>query len=178
MDTLSIPTVPAGKAEEETSIIFDSPSQMIRDPNEEFPGGAIAMVVSNDLPVDAPPNTLARMHACRQKQVAFNKSILRNEVNIATMNADISHFLRGFDPNPEKTMHVAHGIGSRARGAQPIYGQLWEQDGRRMTATSSPPRECGTTKEAITLSGVEDALRWRHVLEMSPNPRPGLRMNE
>jgi hypothetical protein len=82
VDTLSIPTVPADKAEEEASIVFYSPSEMILEPNKEFSGGAIALVVSKNVPVDAPPNTLARMHACRQKQVAFNESILLNENKI------------------------------------------------------------------------------------------------
>jgi hypothetical protein len=98
--------------------------------------------------------------------VAFNESILRNEDKLALMNADISDFLRGFDPDPEKTMHVVPGIGSRTRGAQPICGQLWEQEWTKN----------GTSNKAIILSGVEYAVRWPHALEMSPNPRPGLRM--
>jgi hypothetical protein len=113
VDVLSIPIVPDPKAEEEARRIFEGPAQMIRDSNPECPGSAMALVVSNNLPVQARPNTLARMDACRQKQVAFNERVLQNENKVAAMNSGMADFLAGFDPTT--TSHVVLGIGGYMR---------------------------------------------------------------
>jgi hypothetical protein len=58
-DTLFTPVVPNEKVEEEATLFSANPLSMARTSNPEWPRGAIALVVSNNLPVPAPPEPLA-----------------------------------------------------------------------------------------------------------------------
>jgi hypothetical protein len=51
--------------------------------NPGIPGGHIALTATNNNGVQTPPNSLDMMHACLRKQVAFNRSILKNEEEVA-----------------------------------------------------------------------------------------------
>jgi hypothetical protein len=51
------------------------------------------------------------------------------------------------------------------RGVQPICGELLVQETRTMTAMCAATEDVGTSDEAIALTGILDALRWRYVLE-------------
>jgi hypothetical protein len=150
VEVLTVPVIPDEKSPDEARTMFESPQDMAREPNPEYPGGATALVVINNSPVHAPPNSLATMHASLTKQIAFNTRVLECEDQIVANNAGISDFLMGFDPT--KPTFVAVGVGNHMRGVQPICGQLWLQGSRSIPATCSPLSECGTSREAIALS--------------------------
>jgi hypothetical protein len=73
IEAISQPPVGDGEAKQEVNSVFDGEKEMIRRKNPEVPGGSIALVTINQIPVQEPPHTLARMHAAREKQVVFNK---------------------------------------------------------------------------------------------------------
>jgi hypothetical protein len=63
---------------------------------------------------------------------------------------------------------VAIGVGQKMMGTQPICGQLWIRENRKMTETGTVPQ---------TLPGLLDALTLRYALESNPNFKtPGLRV--
>jgi hypothetical protein len=68
---------------------------MTRASNPEIPGGSIARVAINNKEVQEPPTSLSRRQPSREKQVAFNKSVLINEEDLATINSGLSGFLMG-----------------------------------------------------------------------------------
>jgi hypothetical protein len=68
---------------------------MTRSPKPEIPVGSIVIVSINNYIPTEPPSFLGPTHASRQKQIAFNKSVLKKEEEVVAMNSDISIFLNG-----------------------------------------------------------------------------------
>jgi hypothetical protein len=68
--------------------------------DSEISGGRIALITTNNNPVQVPPRSLDRMHASRQRQIAFNKRVLKAEEQIARINSGFADFLQdmSFDP--------------------------------------------------------------------------------
>jgi hypothetical protein len=112
-------------------------------------------------------------------QIAFNKSVLKKE-EIVAINSGLSDFLVGM--SMEQMTFVYVNVGQRMRGTQPVCGQLWIQDDRRMTPAGTSLPGMGGSREEVSLSGISDALAWRHGLETNDykqNPdykRPVLRL--
>jgi hypothetical protein len=51
--------------------------------------------------------------------------------------------------------------GETFEDSQPICGQLWSNDGDRMTASNST--RDGATREFVLMTGINEALSWKHV---------------
>jgi hypothetical protein len=105
------------------------------------------------------------MHASREKPIAFNKRILENEDEIAAVNPGMSGCLTGLDFM--KPVCVAIGVGQRMIDTPPICGQLRIQENRSMTVTNRALPETGTLKDAVALAERQEALQWKHVLELN-----------
>jgi hypothetical protein len=86
----------------------------MRTPNPEIPEGSIALVATNNNKVQQPPNTLDRIHASREKQIAFNKRVLKNEDEVGGINRLLSDFLQGNDGG--ETLLGGHGDNERRCG--------------------------------------------------------------
>jgi hypothetical protein len=109
-----IPPVPNAMAEREGSMIFEGPQEMARVANPEPPEGSTACALSNNLPWQELPNSLARIHAFLSKQVALNNRVLEKGDRVAACSAERADFLVGFDHS--KNIFVALGLG----------GHTWE----------------------------------------------------
>jgi hypothetical protein len=88
---------------------------------------------------------------------------MKKEEEISAINPELSDFLMGM--SLERLTFVCVNSGNRMRGTHPICGQLWTQKNRQMTATSTILPGMGTPKEEVILSGIVDAITWRHTLE-------------
>jgi hypothetical protein len=99
---------------------------------------------------------------------------LKKEDDIVAINSGLSDFLTGM--SLEKTTFVVANAGQRLSGTQPVCAQLWVQEDRRMTATSTSLSEMLDSKEEVLLSRMSDALTWRHILDLKYYKRPGLRV--
>jgi hypothetical protein len=116
------------------------------------------------------------MHSCLQKHVAFNQRILKNEEEISGINSGLANFLQ--DMQIDIPLFAWINVGERMRGTQPVWGQLWSQEHRQMSATGLPMEGLGKSREEVALSGIVDVLSWRHAFETSQDPnfkRPDLR---
>jgi hypothetical protein len=107
------------------------------------------------------------MHACRQRQVAFNQRISKNEEEIAAINSGLADFLQ--DMQMDMPLFACVNVGGRMRGTQQVCGQLWPQEDRQMSATCLPI-DLGNSREEVALSGIVDVLAWRQALETSQDP--------
>jgi hypothetical protein len=96
-------------------------------------------------------------------QIAFNKSVLRKEEETVAINSELSDFLMGM--SLEETTFVCINVGDRMIGTQPVCGQLWFQENRRRTATSTSLPGMRVSKEEVGLSGISNALTWLPVCE-------------
>jgi hypothetical protein len=155
--------------------LFSGELQMARTPNQEIPGGSTALVVMNNTIVQEPPATLARMHASRERQIAFNKRVLEKENEVSAVNSELSDSFTAI--NLDKSTFVFLNVGERMRATQPICGRLCANDSRKMSATSTILPGRGGSRESVALSGISNVVTWRHVLELSQDhPRPGKRI--
>jgi hypothetical protein len=106
-----------------------------------------------------------------------HQRILKNEEEVAGINADLADFLQGMKISALRVACV--NAGGRMRGMQPVCGQLWTQKNRQMSAASLPMEGLGNSREEAALSGIVDVLSWRHALETSQDPNclpPGQRV--
>jgi hypothetical protein len=147
-----------------------------RVPNPEISGGYIALVATNNNRVPLPPSSLERMQACLRKEVAFNRSILMKENQVLVINADVANFLQGISADPNVPLVVCVNTAENSKHAQPTYGQLWLQEERQMTVSGKVREELDQSQKSIALTGVHDALDWRHVMERSGDQKPGQRV--
>jgi hypothetical protein len=108
------------------------------------------------------------MHACLQKEVAFNRRILKNEEEVAGINADLEDLSQ--DMKMDTHLFACVNVGGRMRRTQPVCGQLWTQEDRQMSATCFPMEGLGNSREEVALSGIVNVLTWRHALETSQGP--------
>jgi hypothetical protein len=60
----------------------------------------------NNNKVRKPLETLERMRARRETQVAFNQRIMKNSELVSGMNSGLADFLRGFDVRPAIPVYV------------------------------------------------------------------------
>jgi hypothetical protein len=97
--------------------------------------------MNNYMPQE-PSNSLGRMYASREKQIAFNKIVLKKEEVIA-IHSEVSDFLNGM--RMDEATIVCVNVSQRMGETQPISGQLWVQGEIRMTATSSSLQRIGDT---------------------------------
>jgi hypothetical protein len=132
-------------------------------PIPELPGGSIALVDIDDNKVQEPPTSLRRIHASREKQVAFNKRVFKNEEEITAINSGLADFAMG--TTMEKASVVCVNVGNRIRGSRAVCGELWTQEDKQMSAASTSLTGMGNSREEVCLSGIADALSWRHTLE-------------
>jgi hypothetical protein len=167
-DVISHPPFPNEVSESHAGLLFSGVAQGIRAPNPEIPGGHIALIATNNNGVQAPPNSRDRMHACLQNPVAFNQRILKNEEEVAGINADLVDFLQ--EMRISSPLFGCVNVGGRMRGTHPVCGQLWTQDNRQMSATFLPMEGLGNSREEVALSGIIDVLTWRHALETTHGP--------
>jgi hypothetical protein len=92
---------------------------------------------------------------------------LKNEEEVSGINSGLADFLVGLSVEVENPVFVCVNVRERMRGTQPICGRLWTQEDRQMTATNPPMEKLDKYRESVTLSGIVDALTWRHVIEVS-----------
>jgi hypothetical protein len=114
--------VTSGLAENCANLLFSGDAQGIRPPNPEIQGGSIELVAISNNKVQSPPSSLDRMDASFQKQIAFDKRVLKNEDEVAGITSSISGFLQGIDL--EQPVFICVTVGERMRGTQPVCGQL------------------------------------------------------
>jgi hypothetical protein len=82
----------------------------------------------------------------------------------------LQDFLEDFSFDPADPVFICVGVGHTMRGNQPVGGQVWKQGNREITATSKPLEEMDNGNESVALSGIVEALSWRHVLKMTSDP--------
>jgi hypothetical protein len=151
-------------------VLFGGVIQDKRYPNPETSGGHIALIAVKNNPVQVPPMSLERMHASLQKQIAFNRRVLKAEDQVAGINSGMGDFLQDMSFESSEGVFVCVNVDHTARGNQPVGGQLWTQSGRQMTATNLPFDGMDYGKESVVLSAVEQAVTWRHALENTTDP--------
>jgi hypothetical protein len=69
---VSAPPTPNEFCENHASLLFSGVAQGVPASNPEIPDDHIALIATNNHRVQTPSNSLERMHACLQNQVAFN----------------------------------------------------------------------------------------------------------
>jgi hypothetical protein len=176
---VSYPAISNDLSKHHATFLVSGVAQGVRAPNPEIPGGHIARVATNNNRVQTPPSSLDRMHACRHQQVAFNRRILKNEEQISGISVGLGDFLQGMSMEVHLVACVSVSVGGRMRGTQPLCGELWQQEGRQMTASCLSFDGLGKSREEVALSGVADVLPWRNALETRRDPnflRPGQRV--
>jgi hypothetical protein len=161
---VTYPLIPNEFAANSANPPFSGQVQGVRTLNPEIPGGSIALVATNNTEVQFPPASLEKVHAFREKRIAFNKSVLRNEEEVSGINSALLEFLQGM--SLATTVFMSVNVGERMCGTQPICGQLLVQEDRQMTATSTSLAGLGTSREEVALSGIADVLAWQHTLEV------------
>jgi hypothetical protein len=114
-EAITYPPVLDQEAESHASALCDGVLQTIRAPNPEIPGGSIALVAINNNMVQEPPDSLARMHASREKQAAFNKQVPEKEDEIAAINSALPDFLMGM--SLAKTTFVLVNVSTKSIGS-------------------------------------------------------------
>jgi hypothetical protein len=164
-EVVTYPPIPNELTENHANLLFSGVTQGVRAPNLEIPGGHIAPIATNNNRVQTPPNSLDRMHACIQKQVAFNQRILKKEEMISSINVEMPDFMMGVVV--EVSIVACVNFGERMRGTQPVCGVLLVQEDRRMTQSCSAMDGLGNSREEVALSGIIGVLKWRHALETS-----------
>jgi hypothetical protein len=115
-------------------------------PNPEIPGGSIALVAISNNMVQEPPNALGRMHACREKQTAFNKSVLKNEEETVATNSGLQI--------PDR---------NEFREADLLLRKWWSKDERE---TAGLPSTLDTRRQAH-VSYQHDVTRHRYIKRSS-----------
>jgi hypothetical protein len=153
-EVITYPPVPDDVAGNYANVLFSGLAQGTRDSNPEIPGGHTALIATNNNRVQTPPNSLERMHARLQKQVAFNQRVLKNEELIAGINVALAGFLQGMDI--DMPLYACVNVGERVRGAQPICGELFVHEDRQMSASCEPLEGLCTSREEGALSGIAD----------------------
>jgi hypothetical protein len=146
-------------------MLFTGIVQGFRVPNPAIPGAHIALIATNNNRVQTPINSLDKMHVCLQKQFELNQRILRNEEEASAINADLDDFLQ--DMQMDAPLFACVNAGGMMRGTQPVWGQLWTEENRQMSATCLPEEGLGNSREELALSAIVDVLSWRHAPEPS-----------
>jgi hypothetical protein len=139
-------------------------------PNPEVAGGHIALIATNNNPMQVPPPTLYQMHASLQKQIAFNRRMLKAENQSAGINSGLGDFLQDMSFEESDPVFVGVGVGHTMRGNQRVGGQLWIQSDRQMTATNKVQDEMDGGIESAALSAIVETVSWRHALENTSDP--------
>jgi hypothetical protein len=103
-------------------------------------------------------------HLLFRVEISFNERVLEKENEVVPINSALPEFLMGMSMN--KSTFVSINVGQWMRGTQPIGGQLWIQEDRKMSATSTVLPDTGHLMEVVALDAVSDALTWRHVFEV------------
>jgi hypothetical protein len=106
---------------------------ILSDP--EIAGGRIALIATNNNPVQVPLPALDHMHASLEKQRVFNRRVLKAEDPIAGINSGMGNLLQ--DMTLDAPVFICVGAGHTMRRNQPVGGQYWYQEKRHMTATRS-----------------------------------------
>jgi hypothetical protein len=136
---ISYPPVPEEPVADAAKAFFrENITRGSRVPIPEIRGGNIALIETNNNKVQRPLDSLERMHACREKQVAFNQRILKNEEMVSGINSEIADFLCSFDARPETRVYACVNVADQSRGWQPVCGQIWLQEDRQQAAISVP----------------------------------------
>jgi hypothetical protein len=100
----------------------------------------------------------------KQKQVAYNERVLKAEDEIAGINRDIADFLSGMNAVEVITVCVNAGA-SMKRNETVLGGQLWQQQGRSMTAVNGTIDRMPNTREPAILATSVEAIEWKHPIE-------------
>jgi hypothetical protein len=129
-EVLTYPPMTDEPAVNSAQLLFNGATQGDRFPNPEVAGGHIAPTATYNNPVQVPPPTLDRMHASRQKQIAFNQRVLKAEDQIAGINAGHGDFLQDMCFTDEEPLFICVAVGHTMRGTHPVGGQLWTQGSR------------------------------------------------
>jgi hypothetical protein len=109
--------------------------------------------------------SLERMHASLQKQITFNRRVLKAEDQIAGINSGIGDSLQDMSFDLSDSVFVCVNVAHKGRGSQSVGGQLWTECGRQMTATNLPLGGLDSSRESVALSAVVETVVWRHALE-------------
>jgi hypothetical protein len=161
----------------QTSFVRDLQS---RYPGPEVAGGHISLVVAkNNNPVQEPPFSLDRMHASLQKQISFNRRVLRADEQTAGINSGIGDFLQEMSFEEANPVFVSAGACYTMRGTKAIGGQIWKQEDREMSAVNLVLDGMDTSPESVVLSAIAEAVTWKHAMEMATDPnfrRPAQRI--
>jgi hypothetical protein len=169
-EVLTCPPMPEEFAGQSAQLLFSGISQGVRTPNPEIAGGYIALIAQNDNIVQEPPFALDRMHASLQKQVAFNRRILKTEEEVARINSGLGDLLQDMRFSEEHPLFVCVNVGHTMRGAQPVGGQLWTQESKQITAMNKVLEGMDSSRESVTISAIAEAVGRRHELENTSDP--------
>jgi hypothetical protein len=60
------------------------------------------------------------MHACYQKQVAFNQRVLKDEEEVSGINSGLADFMQGMSFAIDNPVFVYVNVGERMRGTRPV----------------------------------------------------------
>jgi hypothetical protein len=156
--------------------LFDGTLQERYD-DLEVKEGKIALVATNKQLVQKPPNCLDRMRTRKQKQVAYNERVLKAEDKIAGIHCEIADFLS--DMNAVKVIIVCVNAGATMKRNKTVLGgQLWQEQGRSMTAVNGTIDGVPNTRESAILAAAVEAVEWKHPIEpvSDDGKRLGLRV--
>jgi hypothetical protein len=171
----TFPTLPDNQIMEMPRILFGphhTSQERCDDP--EVQGGKIALIAFKQMRAQKPPNCLDRMHSRFLKQVAYNERVIGIEKEIAAINTDAVDFLYEMTLNHEDPIFVCvNGSEEMKRGEEPIAGQLWTQQDRHLTVYNRPLEGMTDSRESAVLTGVAEAVTWRHALELEDGIRRG-----
>jgi hypothetical protein len=118
------------------------------------------------------------MHSRFLKQIAYNDRIIDSEREIAAINADVADFLSDMTLNHEDQVFVCvNGSEKMKKGEEAVAGQLWTQENRHLTVSNRHLEGMTDSRESAILTGVAEALTWRHALETDNGIRRGQRMS-
>jgi hypothetical protein len=108
------------------------------------------------------------MTSRKQKQVAYNERVFQAEDEAAGINCDIADFLAGMSSTGLITVCINAGV-SMKKGEATLGGQLWQQEGRSMTAVNGTLEGMPNTRESAILAAAVEAVEWKHPIEaLSP----------
>jgi hypothetical protein len=93
-ESMTYPPMPDEFVGNSAELLFSGGSLRSRVPNPEIAGGYIALIEQNNNQMQDPPLALDRMHACLQRQVAFNRRASKNEEEIGGINSGLADFLQ------------------------------------------------------------------------------------
>lgn len=110
---------------------------------------------------------MVKLAGPRQVQEAFNLRFWRAGEEAAPQNAEVADFLANYVHCEQ--VYVITSMLPPGEGTQPIWAQVWIQQGRKMTSYGSEEEWVGYRD--VELSGVYRSVAWRHLVDLQTRVR-------